>query len=539
MRGEESRHTRSTLPSKALKAGTHQTSAHQADAYQADRYQASTHNPGLHHRDVWEPNVQQDAAKDHSAQSSATQAISVHDIQQAQPQALDSYHDVFAASGEALRQEATHARASTQWSHEGTWQGAAADAASARVESSVNRWDTLGISSRSIGLALSAYASLLGITQQAVNAALASARAASMKVATNGQVNAGFAAMLPGVGVAASGLAEALSAVLKGAVKAVELLDTASAAAVRAMSSITQDLPGELGYTRTSLNPGAGFDTTSATSTALSTVPTIAGAGSSHSEELSNHGVSLQRIDTPSGVAFIAGDLDHAEAITTFVSGVGSSTESSMQQTSTWAGMEAERARQQGHTIAVIAWHGYKAPPDIVAGIQKASSQVGGQDLQRFQEELRRRNPQARLRVVGYSYGSVVVGQAAAQSGPGLAADSVLFLGSPGVGTDSASTLRINSQHEVPGARVRSEHAPGDLIQLVTEPWFGVHGPDPSAPHFGTDSSGSTGAGHMDAWAEYYWDRLMDFYLIGRGESNAHSSYLWDPSVSIVDSGGR
>jgi pimeloyl-ACP methyl ester carboxylesterase len=67
--------------------------------------------------------------------------------------------------------------------------------------------------------------------------------------------------------------------------------------------------------------------------------------------------------------------------------------------------------------------------------------------------------PPAQQTVLGHSYGSLVVGVAAAR--PGLAADSVVFVGSPGVGVDSVSQL-----HAPPG-QVWSTTSRTDVIQYV------------------------------------------------------------------------
>jgi hypothetical protein len=114
--------------------------------------------------------------------------------------------------------------------------------------------------------------------------------------------------------------------------------------------------------------------------------------------------------------------------------------------------------------------------------------------------------------VIGHSYGSLVVGKAAAS---GFAADNVVFVGSPGVGVDSARDL---------AGRVWATASSSDIIQYATpapaafardlmvapafpaiglpakELWFGHN---PSDPAFGAHTfRSSPGAGHLG-----YWDR--------------------------------
>jgi pimeloyl-ACP methyl ester carboxylesterase len=113
--------------------------------------------------------------------------------------------------------------------------------------------------------------------------------------------------------------------------------------------------------------------------------------------------------------------------------------------------------------------------------------------LDSFQAGLRatHHGPPAHNTVLGHSYGSTVVGYAA--TGHPLAADGVIFVGSPGVGVEYAADL------SVPPAHVWSSHARNDPIQFGLEPGsvLGqpvtlhpkapdlIHGHNPSAPDFG------------------------------------------------------
>jgi hypothetical protein len=115
-----------------------------------------------------------------------------------------------------------------------------------------------------------------------------------------------------------------------------------------------------------------------------------------------------------------------------------------------------------------------------------------------------------------------VVGKAAAT--PGLAADSVVFVGSPGVGVDSAAELRV-PPGEVWASTSRSDIiqyaavAPGSLPRDVAVaatvplvgPWLAFGRPEddlwfghnPSDPGFGAHIfTSQPGGGHLG-----YWDR--------------------------------
>jgi pimeloyl-ACP methyl ester carboxylesterase len=142
--------------------------------------------------------------------------------------------------------------------------------------------------------------------------------------------------------------------------------------------------------------------------------------------------------------------------------------------------------------------------------------------LRRFQEGLRASHLDgtAHQTVLGHSYGSVLVGAAAAQHG--LQADDVVFVGSPGVGAGSAGELHAG--------RVWSSTSRSDVIQYLPvaprsliadvattaalgpagallafgrpekDLWFGVN---PSDPAFGARVFASRpDGGHLG-----YWDR--------------------------------
>jgi hypothetical protein len=107
--------------------------------------------------------------------------------------------------------------------------------------------------------------------------------------------------------------------------------------------------------------------------------------------------------------------------------------------------------------------------------------------------------------VVGHSYGSLVVGKAAADGG--FDADEVVFVGSPGVGVDSAAQLNV------PPGHVWSSTARTDLIQYAAVSPVGLLGgfgrPDhylwfghnPSDPGFGARTFATQpDAGHLGYW---------------------------------------
>jgi hypothetical protein len=126
--------------------------------------------------------------------------------------------------------------------------------------------------------------------------------------------------------------------------------------------------------------------------------------------------------------------------------------------------------------VAVIAWLGYDSPEGMgMATIREERAQAGAVELQRFVASL---PGAATVVVVGHSYGSTVVGQAAPGFGP--AVTDLVALASPGMGVSDAAQLHTR-------ARVWAGTSGHDWIRHVPHlrvAGFG-HGADPTDSGFG------------------------------------------------------
>ncbi|MEU2663067.1 alpha/beta hydrolase [Micromonospora sp. NPDC007220] len=170
---------------------------------------------------------------------------------------------------------------------------------------------------------------------------------------------------------------------------------------------------------------------------------------------------------------------------------------------------------------AAVLWLDYDAPDFLHEAAWPGQAQNAGPALHRFQEGLRETHdgPPGRQTVLGHSYGSLVVGTAARDHG--LAADALVFVGSPGVGVAHAGELGV------PPGQVWASTAPDDVIRWARPPdelarrsllgaspvgpaigallgaperelWFGQ---DPSHPGFGGRTFPSGRHGHTGYWA--------------------------------------
>jgi hypothetical protein len=232
----------------------------------------------------------------------------------------------------------------------------------------------------------------------------------------------------------------------------------------------------------------------------------------------------LLRLDLAGeGRAVVAlGDPDAADNVLTHVPGM----------TADLASFGGELARAERITVraaelgpgassSAVLWLDYDAPDFVGEAASARQAEAAAPGLRRFQEGLRagHEGPPARQTVLGHSYGSLVVGRAAAA--PGLEADSVVFVGSPGVGSDTAAALNVPAG-QVWATTARDDViqwaavAPGGLIRDVAVsaavpgvgPWLAFGRPEddlwfgrnPSDPAFGAHVFASGSGGHVGYW---------------------------------------
>lgn len=194
-----------------------------------------------------------------------------------------------------------------------------------------------------------------------------------------------------------------------------------------------------------------------------------------------NPDLSLLELGDGTMVAAI-GELDSADQVTTIAAGVGSSDPTG------WP-TQVERARAVATATggASVLWLGYRAPENLVNGISTAPAAQAGARLREFQQSLADRRPEQQRTVIGYSYGSVVLGWAASATGPGINADTAILLGSPGLGVSRATELNLLGRPGGNGPEPRVIAVTGlqDPVGLLATAFNGVHGVDPTTTGFG------------------------------------------------------
>jgi hypothetical protein len=158
-----------------------------------------------------------------------------------------------------------------------------------------------------------------------------------------------------------------------------------------------------------------------------------------------------------------------------------------------------------GEATATVMWLGYDAPDDLIEATDGTWAEQGSEDLESFTRGIRStaEGEPANLTLTGHSYGTTMVGTAAATEG--VDADNIVFVASPGVGVDTASALGVDEN------RVWASTNDEDVIQYAP-----VHGTAPVDGDFGGNTFTSDSPREGSDWWKF-WE----------GPVQNHSSY-WD-----------
>ncbi|GIF72342.1 hypothetical protein Asi02nite_18600 [Asanoa siamensis] len=164
----------------------------------------------------------------------------------------------------------------------------------------------------------------------------------------------------------------------------------------------------------------------------------------------------------------VVGDLTTADRIAVIVPGV----DNTLANFTTGLGGVPRRApATQARSLAaaadpavrtaVVAWLGYDPPEGVgLEAAREVRARAGARDLALFARWLADRRPDARITLIGHSYGAVVVGLAAPSLPPQVTA--LIALGAPGMGADDVADLRT-------GARVYAALAPTDWVRRIPQ----------------------------------------------------------------------
>lgn len=179
----------------------------------------------------------------------------------------------------------------------------------------------------------------------------------------------------------------------------------------------------------------------------------------------------------------VVGDLSTARRIAILVPGVDTTLATFdtglggvLRRAPAWQARQLATAAGPG--TAVVAWLGYDTPENARDQIRSERAEAGAQALSSFVAGLVAQCPHATIALIGYSYGTVVLGHAA----PGLpaAVTDLVAIGSPGMDVFRADQLHT-------GARVWAGSDPGDWTLAIPDlRLLGAgHGTNPTRYGFG------------------------------------------------------
>jgi hypothetical protein len=240
------------------------------------------------------------------------------------------------------------------------------------------------------------------------------------------------------------------------------------------------------------------------------------------------------------GHAIVAiGNPDTATNTITYVPGLGSHLSGSSGDISRARVMwqNASKYASPGQKVSSVYWLNYDAPQmnlgiGQVAGTGAAVA--GASNLTQFQAGLGAAHHPGvvdHTTLIGHSYGSLVVGEAAARDH--LHPTDIIFVGSPGVGVNHASQLGIPPSHVWAGANAHDPvprlpspvNVPGIVTGSPAEPV--IYATTHDQGWFGTNpATGPFGGQTFDATT----DRGRSFLPL---DFTAHSAY-WDPNSSSL-----
>lgn len=196
---------------------------------------------------------------------------------------------------------------------------------------------------------------------------------------------------------------------------------------------------------------------------------------------------------TADGIAVVAvGDPDSARHQAVIVPGVDSTVDRMAGELDRAARLRAAAdalTPAVADDVSVVAWLGYDAPEQNASALGGERADQGATRLTRFVDTMEQTAP-GHVTVVGHSYGSTVVGVAAAHDG--LRVDDIITAGSPGMRVHDVGQLGLDPRHVWAGA-ARGDDVSGWLSHFA-------HGPEPHADGFGANRFHVDTVGHSAYW---------------------------------------
>jgi hypothetical protein len=235
------------------------------------------------------------------------------------------------------------------------------------------------------------------------------------------------------------------------------------------------------------------------------------------------------------GHAIVAmGDPDTAANVATYVPGTTAHL-GSIQNGIVRADRMVKEAHQAGaKSTCVVTWLGYNPPQNLAEAAHMSYAEHAKGKLDSFENGLRVTHDGAPSHntVIGHSYGTTVIGQAAYGRNT-LNADDVVFVASPGLGygVNEASDLHLTDiPPEQVGQHIHATVALFDAIHL-TNGLDPILGPTPVNPLFGGETFDSD-PGHPGVWGGFSKEVHSEYWKPGSDSLRAMGQIIANKPVT-------
>ncbi|MFI1098585.1 alpha/beta hydrolase [Streptomyces sp. NPDC020917] len=211
--------------------------------------------------------------------------------------------------------------------------------------------------------------------------------------------------------------------------------------------------------------------------------------------------------DGPGHAIVCYGNPDTAQNTAVYVPGTGQKLSNIMGNVGRAGALYEEAQQAAPGTTASMVWLGYDAPQTIPEAASGKFADAGGPALADYVNSLALTHEGAsHVTVIGHSYGSTLVGDAAAQFG--MHADDVVAVGSPGLTVAHASDLHMDPNHVWAG-RMQSDPVPPIALARNPNLWG-----DDYSERYGTDPTSSAFGGRVFAagWGDAHGKSHSDYW---------------------------
>lgn len=216
----------------------------------------------------------------------------------------------------------------------------------------------------------------------------------------------------------------------------------------------------------------------------------------------------LANIDDQGRAAIALNNPDTADNVATFVPGMNSRLDGiGGDVVRSERLLEAATKADPLARTSVVTWYDYNAPQDLAQAASTSSANAGAPRLDAFQDGLRASHEgmPSHNTIVAHSYGTLVTGTAAGH-GDGLAVNDIVLAGSPGIGVQNVTELRLDGVTPADNrSHVFATASPMDPVPRIGSVFGNLaHGPNPVSDSFGATTFDGNWGWPWNAHSNYW-----------------------------------